>query len=114
MARPTRRVVGVVAVMLGLAVFAFGCWMVFDLSYQITRESRASSFHYNLFRIFYGLLGGFALYAVGSYLVRSSRKPPSASGPAPAPVVVVKMRCLTCRQLNDEDSKFCKQCGHVV
>jgi hypothetical protein len=35
-------------------------------------------------------------------------------GTSPPPPPVVKVRCLKCRALNDEGSKFCNQCGSPV
>lgn len=36
---------------------------------------------------------------------------PSAASDSPAPQTVVKVRCPKCRALNDEDARFCDQCG---
>lgn len=116
--RKPRRVWSVVAVVLGLAVFGFGYWMAFLSVYLKLGPSDylgRVALQADLLKVLYLLLGGFSLYAVGAYLFGGWKKQPVVVAPlVPANVVVVKVRCLTCRQLNDEEAKYCNQCGHVV
>ena len=113
MAGSFRRVVGIIAVVLGVSLFGFGYWIAFESAYLIGGSVRSAfPTRVDLFRIVYLLLGGFALYAVGSYLVRSLRLRSTAT--PTSETIVVRMRCQTCRQLNDEDAKYCKQCGQVI
>lgn len=39
---------------------------------------------------------------------------PAPAAPAPEPEVVVKVKCPDCHALNDEDARFCKQCGKTL
>ncbi|MEO2092069.1 MAG: hypothetical protein ABGY75_21660 [Gemmataceae bacterium] len=122
MAEVTRRVIGTVAVLLGIGLFTFGYWMAFEATSLRTARSgyfERIAFQADVLRSVYLLLGGFALYATGSYLFRSLTRPTPAAAPPPvepatAEKVVVKLRCLSCRQLNDDDASYCKQCGHAV
>ena len=112
--------IGVLPVAIGL--FAFGYWMAFEAA--SLRSVRSGYFERltlqaDALRAAYLLLGGFALYATGSYLFRSLTRPAPATAPPPAEPataekVVVKLRCLSCRQLNDDDASYCKQCGHAI
>lgn len=34
--------------------------------------------------------------------------------PKPGEKDIVKVRCLSCRELNDEDARFCKNCGKEI
>jgi hypothetical protein len=121
MARVTRRVLGLIAVLLGIGLFTFGYWMAFGVTpLTVYRSSSVERLVLlaDAIRAAYFLLGGYALYATGSYLFYSLTRTPKGKvkpvEPAAASNVVIKIRCLTCRQMNQEYAAFCQQCGQAV
>jgi ABC-type Na+ efflux pump permease subunit len=116
-----RQVLGLVAVLLGIGLFTFGYWMAFGVTpltvYRSNSVERLTLLA-DAIRAAYFLLGGYALYATGSYLFYSLTRTPKVKAkptePAAVGNVVIKIRCLTCRQLNQEYATFCQQCGQAV
>lgn len=116
-----RQVLGLAAVLLGIGLFTFGYWMAFGVTpltvYRSNSVERLTLLA-DAIRAAYFLLGAYALYATGSYLFYSLTRTPKVKArptePAAAANVVIKIRCLTCRQLNQEYAAFCQQCGQAV
>lgn len=40
--------------------------------------------------------------------------PPGYAPPAPAAPSAPRLRCPTCKSLNDADARFCRECGHPI
>jgi hypothetical protein len=62
------------------------------------------------------LIFGLMAIFIASLIFRSRRwmwgyGPMWAVGPAQPPAEVVKVRCPACRALNEENARFCHQCG---
>lgn len=117
----TRQVMGTFAVLLGVGLFAFGYWMAFGVTpLKVYRSNSVERLMLlaDALRAAYFLLGAYALYATGSYLFYSLTRTPTVKAkptePAVAKNVVIKIRCLTCRQLNQEYAAFCQRCGQAV